>query len=169
MGLLGVGVTVVSTGGGGGGRHTKEPTLAMYSALSSALLAGQRPEHLPVDAACAGVNPSGSARADARRVTPGFWPQFVWCLGRAMAKRSRQPLAIFTNYCIIGLTGGATGCVPACACAPPACWRASPTWLLSSSPAVVQPSLPLLPACAFSCFLQPKPRLPVPPPWLHQA
>ncbi|PSC68046.1 ABC transporter G family member 28-like [Micractinium conductrix] len=59
----------------------------------------------------AGVNPSGSARADARRVTPGFWPQFVWCLGRAMAKRSRQPLAIFTNYCIIGLTGMTLGLI----------------------------------------------------------
>ena len=51
---------------------------------------------------------SGSALSSAaiRRVTPGFLHQFYWSLGRAMLKRLREPLSIFSDYAIFALTGG---------------------------------------------------------------
>ncbi len=53
----------------------------------------------------------GSGRLDASclRSTPGFLPQFGWNLGRAVLRRSREPLAVFTDYGIIALTGGGQG------------------------------------------------------------
>ena len=45
----------------------------------------------------------------ARRATPGFLPQYYWCLSRAILKRVREPLMVFTDYAIVALTGGAAG------------------------------------------------------------
>ncbi len=50
-----------------------------------------------------------ASRATIRRVTPGFLPQFYWSLGRALLKRLREPLSIFTDYAIFALTGGWVG------------------------------------------------------------
>jgi hypothetical protein len=36
---------------------------------------------------------------------PGFWRQFGWCFGRAVTRRMREPLAVFTDYAIFALTG----------------------------------------------------------------
>ncbi len=41
----------------------------------------------------------------ARRRTPGFVQQFWWCLSRAILKRVREPLTVFTDYAIVALTG----------------------------------------------------------------
>ena len=43
--------------------------------------------------------------AAAKRKTPGFARQFVWCLTRAALQRSREPRAVFLSYAIIALTG----------------------------------------------------------------
>lgn len=51
-----------------------------------------------------------ASRAAIRRVTPGFLHQFYWSLGRAMLKRLREPLSIFTDYAIFALTGGWVVC-----------------------------------------------------------
>ncbi len=40
-----------------------------------------------------------------QRTLPGFWRQFGWCLGRAVTRRMREPLAVFTDYAIFALTG----------------------------------------------------------------
>ncbi|KAL4449383.1 hypothetical protein ABPG77_007027 [Micractinium sp. CCAP 211/92] len=55
----------------------------------------------------------GSGRLDASclRSTPGFLPQFGWNLGRAVLRRSREPLAVFTDYGIIALTGMTLGLI----------------------------------------------------------
>ena len=42
---------------------------------------------------------------DPQRTLPGFWRQFGWCLGRAVTRRMREPLAVFTDYAIFALTG----------------------------------------------------------------
>jgi hypothetical protein len=59
------------------------------------------------------ANGSGStaSRAAIRRVTPGFLPQFYWSLGRAMLKRLREPLSIFSDYAIFALTGMTLGLI----------------------------------------------------------
>lgn len=41
-----------------------------------------------------------------RRATPGFLPQFGWSLSRAVLKRLREPLSVFTDFSIFALTGG---------------------------------------------------------------
>ncbi|KAL4448129.1 hypothetical protein ABPG75_005348 [Micractinium tetrahymenae] len=55
----------------------------------------------------------GARRLDAAclRATPGFLPQFGWSLGRAVLRRSREPLAVFTDYAIIALTGMTLGLI----------------------------------------------------------
>ncbi|GAB4817511.1 hypothetical protein N2152v2_004557 [Parachlorella kessleri] len=47
----------------------------------------------------------------ARRATPGFLPQYYWCLSRAILKRVREPLMVFTDYAIVALTGMTLGLI----------------------------------------------------------
>lgn len=78
------------------------------------------PCRLPADMAN-GSSGSAVSSAAIRRVTPGFLSQFYWSLGRAMLKRLREPLSIFSDYAIFALTGGWgsrrwgwTGLIPVC-------------------------------------------------------
>ena len=41
----------------------------------------------------------------AKRPTPGFGKQFLWCLSRVALQRTREPLTVFTDYAIFALTG----------------------------------------------------------------
>ena len=50
---------------------------------------------------------SAQHAAAAARQLPGFWRQFRWCMGRAMVLRTREPLAVFTDYAVFALTGRA--------------------------------------------------------------
>jgi ABC-2 type transporter len=46
-----------------------------------------------------------------QRTLPGFWRQFGWCLGRAVTRRMRESLAVFTDYAIFALTGSLVCCL----------------------------------------------------------
>lgn len=47
----------------------------------------------------------------ADRKLPGFWRQARWCWARAVARRCREPTAVFTDYLIFALTGAALGAI----------------------------------------------------------
>lgn len=47
----------------------------------------------------------------ADRKLPGFWQQARWCWARAVARRCREPAAVFTDYLIFALTGAALGAI----------------------------------------------------------
>ncbi|KAL4853041.1 ABC transporter G family member 28 [Chlorella vulgaris] len=51
------------------------------------------------------------SRAVPYRQPPGFLPQLWWCLCRAVLQRSREPLALATDYTIFALTGMTLGLI----------------------------------------------------------
>lgn len=89
----------ISSAWGAAKQALPQPDIRGFKLLSSRLTQG--------GATGAGVRRvgSGAPRALPRRKLPGFLPQFWWCLGTAVLKRSREPLAVFTDHAIFALTG----------------------------------------------------------------